>query len=181
MGRLFLPFHKPHSDKVRFNYGTLDVSLPLDNNPTKTILYGISWIFNSLTKPVNGRVHPIPFGSLSIFGPHPDTRIMFKYGFLDIRRSLINTYTLAKIVKSPSGHLIFANHKRLEALGAKIGPISKVFWLYAMDVYFFKKLYQIFKEDISINKWSYKVIQRHTTLQNGLACNIHTLNITTIN
>lgn len=47
--------------------------------------------------------------------------------------------------------------KALEALGAKIGPISKVFWLYAMDVYFFKKLYQIFKEDISRNKWSYKV------------------------
>lgn len=41
VGRQFLPFQEPHSDKDRFNYGTLDVSLPLDNNPIKTILYGI--------------------------------------------------------------------------------------------------------------------------------------------
>lgn len=164
MSRLCLPFQEPHSYTVKFNYGTLDVCLTLDNNPTKTILYKICWIFNRLTKPVNGHVHPFPFGSLSIFGPHPDTRIMVKYGFLDIRWSLINTYTLAKIVKSPIGHLIFANHKKLDALRAKIGPISKVFWLYAMAVYLKKQKTKpncseksIFKEDISINKWSYKV------------------------
>lgn len=124
MGRLFLPFQEPHSDKVRFNYGTLNVSLPLDNNHTKT-------------KPVNGRVHPIPFGSLSIFGPHHDTRIMFKYGFLDIRRSLINTYTLAKIIKSPSGHLILQTTKSWRLSGPKSAPSQQFFWLYAMDVYFF--------------------------------------------
>lgn len=134
MGRLFLPFQEPHSDKVRFNYGTLDVSLPLYDNPTKTILYGIYWIFNRLTKPVNGYVHPIPFGSLSIFGPHPDEIIMFKYGFLDIRRSLFNTYTLAKIVKSQ-----FCKPQKAGGSRGQIGPISKVFWLYAMDVYFLKK------------------------------------------
>lgn len=155
VGRLFLPFQEPHSDKVRFNYGTLDVSLPLYENPTKTILYGIYWIFNRLTKPVNGYVHPIPFGSLSIFGPHPDERIMFKYGFLDIRRSLFNTYTLAKIVKSPSGHLNFANHKKLKALEAKSAPSQKcVGYMQWMSIFSKKKLYQIVRKSQFLKKIS---------------------------
>lgn len=54
------------------------------------------------------------------------------------------------IVKFPSGHLIFASHKKLEALRAKISPISEVnifFWLYAMDVYSRTKMLAVFRLD----------------------------------